>query len=330
MLKRVLPPFHHLRAGEAGDTGNTVQIWSKKVALLEEVVLQMDTSSIMPFQFTRPSRSLSEWSLLPEHQWDHSITPNDQMCYCIYKRVTLAEGRGDQPPPSHVWSGLLIDDILQESCSKDWKTEAIVLSLDEAILFFGRCSCNRWLLYRKVKDTELGLRGLFNWARKPVQIEATINTMQEGHQAIADAVMEWELRSGGQDTPEEWQKQPRPLPAAYNIEEWMWGLREAPSGEVRNGDVGNHGLEQRSAHSQCVGWSSRQHKWQERPWFPRDPYGCSPSSGDGSSNWGSNQSSQQLTMMRMSRESNQSVWAGRVLGWRLTCWSSRMKRPNML
>ena len=60
------------------------------------------------------------------------------MCYCIYVRVTLREGRGDQPPPPHAWSVLLIVDILQDACPKDQITEAIVLSLGEAIMFFGR------------------------------------------------------------------------------------------------------------------------------------------------------------------------------------------------
>ena len=38
--------------GEAGDTGKTVQDLLEEVASLEEVLLQMDTSSKMPFQFT--------------------------------------------------------------------------------------------------------------------------------------------------------------------------------------------------------------------------------------------------------------------------------------
>ena len=68
------------------------------------------------------------------------------MCYYIYVRVTHGEGMSEQPPP-HAWSGSLIADILQEACPKDQITEAIVLSLGEAILFFGRCSHNEGLLY---------------------------------------------------------------------------------------------------------------------------------------------------------------------------------------
>ena len=54
------------------------------------------------------------------------------MHYCIYIRVTLAEGRGDQPPPPHVWTSSLIADIFQEGLEESF-TKA-----GEAILLFGR------------------------------------------------------------------------------------------------------------------------------------------------------------------------------------------------
>ena len=102
--------------------------------------------------------------------------------------------------------------------------------------------------------------------------------------------------------------------AAYNIEEWMRGLEEAASnGEVRNGDMGDGRLEQRSTHCQHAGWGSRWCRQQERPWFPRDPSGGSPSSRGGSPSQGSDQSSLQSTMTRVSRESNWTVSAGRGL-----------------
>ena len=52
-------------------------------------------------------------------------------------RVTLGEGGGDQPPPSHAWSGLLIVDMLQEGL-KEQITKAVILAPGEAILFFGQ------------------------------------------------------------------------------------------------------------------------------------------------------------------------------------------------
>ena len=66
--------------------------------------------------------------------------------------MTLEEGKGDQPPPSHMWSGLLIADILQEGCPGDQITEAVVLAPGEAILFFGRCSLKEGLLSSNAED----------------------------------------------------------------------------------------------------------------------------------------------------------------------------------
>ena len=69
---------------------------------------------------------------------------------------------------------------------------------------------------------------------------------------------------------------------------------DAPIVEVRNGNVVNHRLGQRKAHSRHTG----QVQLLETP-------DSSPSSGGGNSHWGSSRSSQQSTMMRVSGESNQ-------------------------
>ena len=46
-------------------------------------------------------------------------------------------GGGNQPPPSHAWSGLLIPDIFQDGLEEQI-TKAVVLALGEAVLFFVR------------------------------------------------------------------------------------------------------------------------------------------------------------------------------------------------
>ena len=102
----------------------------------EEVASQMGTSPKTSFRFTQSSGSHSTCSLSLEHQWASSTTPNNQMHYCIHIKVTLGEGRGDQSPPSHAWSGSLITDILQEACLGDEIPKAVVLVLGEVILFF--------------------------------------------------------------------------------------------------------------------------------------------------------------------------------------------------
>ena len=49
-------------------------------------------------------------------------------------------------------------------------------------------------------------RSSFNWAGKPGQIEATINTMQEGHWAIVNAVVEKRTKARGSRMPLENEK----------------------------------------------------------------------------------------------------------------------------
>ena len=44
--------------------------------------------------------------------------------------------------------------------------------------------------YTSARDAGFSLTGPINWAGRTAQVEANANTVQEGHQAIADAVME--------------------------------------------------------------------------------------------------------------------------------------------
>ena len=99
--------------GEAGDQCDAVQDLRDEVASLEEALSQMGTSSQMPFWFMQCDGFHSEQPLLLEH-WADPSANKDWMCYCIHVRVTLGEGRGDEPPPPHVWTGSLNADIYQE------------------------------------------------------------------------------------------------------------------------------------------------------------------------------------------------------------------------
>ena len=80
--------------------------------------------------------------------------------------------------------------MLQEAHPGDHIMESVVLALGEAILFFGRCSCKEGLLYRNAKDVKLGLSGPVNWSGRTAQVEVTVSTLQKGHQAVADTIME--------------------------------------------------------------------------------------------------------------------------------------------
>ena len=77
----------------------------------------------------------------------------------------------------------------------------MVLAPGEAILFFRRHSLMEGLLYSNAQDVEVGLRGPVSWAERTVQVAATIKTMQEGHQAIVDAIMEKKREARGPGHP---------------------------------------------------------------------------------------------------------------------------------
>ena len=89
----------------------------------------------------------------------------------------LGDRGGDQPPLPHAWEGGLITDMLQEAWPEGHITKDMVLSLGEAILFFGRWSKNEGLPYCRARGIEFDLGGPFNWARRSVQIEA----LRENH-----------------------------------------------------------------------------------------------------------------------------------------------------
>ena len=125
------------------------------------------------------------------------LPPKGQRQCCIQIRVTLGDRGGDQPPPPHAWEGGFIPDILQGAWPDNDITRAMVLSPGEAILFFGKHSKNEGLPYCKARGIEFGLGGPFNWAGRSVQIEALRKTVQEGHHAILEAVVEKKTKATG-------------------------------------------------------------------------------------------------------------------------------------
>ena len=142
---------------------------NRSFASVEEVLSHLNTPPNVPFRFGITSQWASERLVSSEHQQDHSHSPKDSRCYLIQVRVMLGDGGGDQPPLSHAWGGCLITNILQEAWPEDKKTKAMVLSPEEAILFFGRYSRNEGLPYCRVQNVEFGLVGPFNWAGRPAR-----------------------------------------------------------------------------------------------------------------------------------------------------------------
>ena len=99
--------------------------------------------------------------------------------------------------------------------------EAVVLALGEAVLLFGRHLLKEGLLCHNEQDTELSLRGLVYWAGRTAQVEATINTIQEGHQAIIDAIMEKKMKARGPGHPKGLRGATQSSAAACNIDSCM-------------------------------------------------------------------------------------------------------------
>ena len=170
---RMLPPLCHLHRGELCDTAQD---------LMEEVASQMGMSLKMPFRFTQLSRSPFYMLTyhLSEHQWAHSTTPNTGTHYCIHIRVTLEEGEGwSTPTLPHMDC---ITDCWYHTRSLSWRLNHQSCGLStrggNPVLSEGTHS-RSGLLYSKALDIELSLSGPVSWAGRTVQVEVTINTMQE-------------------------------------------------------------------------------------------------------------------------------------------------------
>ena len=294
---------------------NAGQDQIEEVASMEEILSQIGTSPKTPFRLIQLSQWTSIHSLSLKHQWAHWVTPNNWMCYCIHVRVSLREGRDNQPPTFLCMEWISNCWHITKSCPRDLITEAVVLALGEAILFFGSCSCYESLLYRNAQDIEFSLRGHVTWAGRTAQVEATIHTMQEGHRAMVDAIMEKKTKARGHGHPQGLRRATWSSAAACNINDWMQGLDEGVSHkEVRRiDDICACGQKQSGAHAQHFGRGGRWHRWQRTLWALRGSSRGLPSSGGGSSDGGRDWHSLHSTMMRTSRGSNRSAHAGRGL-----------------
>ena len=109
---------------------------------------------------------------------------------------------------------------------EEWITEAVVLALGEAILFLRWRLLKEGLPHGDARDVGFCLGSLVNWARRESQVEMRVNTIQEGHQAIADAVVERITKARWPGCPQGTLKSKWNPTAAYNIEEWIQGLEK--------------------------------------------------------------------------------------------------------
>ena len=149
-------------------------------------------------------------------------------------------GRGWWPaPPPHAWSSLLIADMLQEG-RKEQINKAVVLGPGGAILFFAWQSHKEGLPLEGARDVGFSLMGPTSWAGRAAQVEATVSTVQDGSHATTEAVIEKRTKAWGPGHACRMMKVTKTPTAAYDIEEWIWGVEEdSPEKGTRKGVVAN-------------------------------------------------------------------------------------------
>ena len=100
---------------------------------------------------------------------------------------------------------MLIADMFQVGLEEQI-TKAVVLVPGKAILFLGQQSLKEGLPLGNARDVRFSLMDPINWAGRTAQVEVTINAVQEGHQAILEAVVEKRTKARGPGCPAESQR----------------------------------------------------------------------------------------------------------------------------
>ena len=186
---------------------NFVSMAAKLSNLVDETSeanLQMEGHSDMPSQSTKdlweleasgssPS-SLPSWS---PANWLLYSCPNTK--HCLEIPVTLTEELGAVPPPSHSWMAPIMEDMLHDSRTR--LTKAVVIGPGRAVLFYGRYSMGEGLTTDDARDAAFLLTGAGTWVGKLAYLTAHPMTIQEGRQAIAQAIMDCQVKARGPGCP---------------------------------------------------------------------------------------------------------------------------------
>ena len=93
---------------------------------------------------------------------------------------------GGIAPPSHSWMAPLMEDMLYDARTR--LTEAVVIGPGRAVLFYGRCSMGEGLTADEAIDAAFLLTGAGMWVGKLAYLATDLMTIQEGRQAIAQAI----------------------------------------------------------------------------------------------------------------------------------------------
>ena len=140
-----------------------------------------------------PSCSLS-WSLARRLPSSH---PNTK--YCLEICVTLTEELGGNTPALPLLDGPLVEDMLYNV--RTGLTKAVVTGPGRAVLFYGRCSMEEGLTADEARDATFLLTGAGTWVGKLAYLAADSMTIQEGKNAIAQAISDCRVKVRGPGCP---------------------------------------------------------------------------------------------------------------------------------
>ena len=115
--------------------------------------------------------------------------------HCLKICVTLTEELGAVPLPSHAWTVPLVEDML--CYARTGLTEVVVTGPGRAVHFYGRHSLGEGLSLGKVRDATFLLTRSGPWVGKSAYLVADPLTIQEGQQAITQAITKCQIKARG-------------------------------------------------------------------------------------------------------------------------------------
>ena len=103
------------------------------------------------------------------------------------------------PPPPYSWMTPLMEDMLHDARTRF--TEAVVIGPSRAVLFYGGCSMGEGLTVDEARDVTFLLTGAGTWVGKFAYLATDPMTIQEGREAIAQAVTDCQVKARGPGCP---------------------------------------------------------------------------------------------------------------------------------
>ena len=119
--------------------------------------------------------------------------------HCLEIHVTLTEELGAVPPPSLSWIAPLVEDMLHDI--RTGLIKAVVTGPGRAVLFYGRHSTGEGLTADETRDAAFLLTGAGTLVGKLAYITTDPMMIQEGQQAIAQAMTDHQVKARGSGCP---------------------------------------------------------------------------------------------------------------------------------